>query len=224
MYDWNSIIQNNLYTFETTTPVYYNVNDILIITYNRSHGGSDTITGNVVSTTVNSVTLKVTSFAVALSYTSSNQITTTLPNTSTAGASVSPTFVFDNNTSSPSPTLPANTILTEGEIYIYETNGSTTTPQFTLTMQGINIQRPTSSQQYVKPFQPTPTLTSAFNWQSTAGCFIPTSQQIALYANTFGSFVDYGFPNGSPFNPPHFCGFLKGYQVDYSFGTVAKNP
>lgn len=224
VYDWNSIIQNNLYTFETTTPVYYNVNDILIITYNRSYGGSDTITGKVVSTTVNSVTLKVTSFAVALSYTSSNQITTTLPNTSTAGSSISPIFVFDN-TSSPSPTLPANTILTDGEIYIYETSGSITTPQFTLTVQGTdNIQRPTSSQQSVKPFQPTPTLTSAFNWNATAGCFIPTSQQIALYANTFGSPIDYGFPNGSPITPPHFCGFLKGYQVDYSFGTVAKNP
>jgi hypothetical protein len=131
--------------------------------------------------------------------------------------------VFDN-TSSPSPILPANTILTDGKIYIYEINGITTTPQFTLTVQGIDIQRPTSSQQPVQPFQPTPTLTSAFNWNATSGCFIPTSQQITLYANTFGSPVDFGFPNGSPINPPHFCGFLKGYQVDYSFGTVSKNP
>jgi photosystem II stability/assembly factor-like uncharacterized protein len=221
VYDWNHIIVGQ-YTFEMS-PITYDINDNLVITYNRLHGGVDTITGTVASISGNNVTLNVSASSTATPYTSINQITTTPPNTSTAGASISPTFVFDN-TSSPSPILPANTILTDGEIYIYEINGSTTTPQFTLTVQGIDIQRPTSSQQPVQPFQPTPTLTSAFNWNATIGCFIPTSQQITLYANTFGSFVDYGFPNGSPINPPHFCGFLKGYQVDYSFGTVSKNP
>ena len=221
VYDWNHIIVGQ-YTFEMS-PITYDINDNLVITYNRLHGGVDTITGTVASISGNNVILNVSASSTATPYTSINQITTTPPNTSTAGASISPTFVFDN-TSSPSPILPANTILTDGEIYIYEINGSTTTPQFTLTVQGIDIQRPTSSQQPAQPFQPTPTLTSAFNWNATIGCFIPTSQQITLYANTFGSPVDYGFPTGSPIDPPHFCGFLKGYQVDYSFGTVAKNP
>jgi len=229
VYDWNSIITNNLYTFETT-PVDYNEGENLVITYTRSDGsGSDTITGTVAAPiSGSSVTLNVSASTVAALYTPVVQIYTTGPQSSMFGTNVaSPIFKFYKDSTTPNPPdLLANTILTDGNIYVFGNFDSGAATPFSITIEGTpDIQRPISSTQLTPPYiAPPPTVISAFNWNSTAGCFVPTSQEIALIVNT-SIRIDYALPIGAseePNPPPFFnlCGLLNGYQVKYSSGVV----
>jgi hypothetical protein len=231
VFDWNHIIVGQ-YTFEMS-PVTYDINDNLVITYDRlNSSGSDTITGTVASISGNIVTLNVSASSTATPYTPVVQIHTTSPDSSIYGTNVaSPIFMFYNDTCTPNPpVLPTNTILTDGEIYVFGNYESQVPTPFSITVEGTaDIQRPLSSTQPTQPYiPPPPNIRTPFNWNSTAGCFIPTSQQITLIVNT-NIRIDYGLPQGAseePNPPPffYFCGFFNGYQVDYSSGIVIKNP
>ena len=222
VFDWNSIIVGNLYTF-AMSPVAYSVGNTLVITYTRTDfTGSDTITGTVAAPiSGNSVTLNVSNINITVSppYTSSPIITTNTPQGSIVGSVVNPTFFFTPATTPPTPELPANSMITGGECYFYSSSTSPPVPM-SISIAGTNIQRPTSALFNTHPFQ-LPTVTST-PYTFPEGCFVSVAQIPQIQTNTGGIGIEWGFPNSGEEND--YCGSLSGYILAYGSGLVTKLP
>ena len=206
VFDWNSISTTspgNQYTF-TMSPVTYTVGNVLTITYNYSSGppGSDTITGTVASidTPNNTVTLNVTGKTYQTYSVISQIVTTPVDSSSTAGSPTNPIFILNTNTivtpAPPTPpNIPANSIITNGECYLYSQSTVSTLP-FYIEILGTSIVRPNSevTNTQTDPNPLPPSIPTPFTFLN--GCFVKDSQQVQIQANTSNLPVRFGFPQG----------------------------
>jgi titin len=170
----------------------------------------------------NNITISSTIFTNA-GYTSSTIYTSTPVDSSYfSGSPTNPIFPLNPAVSTPNPPIiPANTMITNGESYIYT---NSTQVNFTISILT------TSNVPIGSPSQTTTTTPSAFGsatpntFTFTDGVFISTALQVRIQANTGGIQVNFGTPTGGSFVNQDFCGFLQGYTLGYSQGTINVLP
>ena len=214
IFDWNSISNGTTIIITASNVSQFQTGDGITITYSST----DSIAGTISNISGNNVTINNTIFTHA-SYTSSTIYTSTPIDTSYySGSPVNPIFPLNPAVSTPNPPIiPANTMITNGESYIY----TITTPvNFTISILT------TSNVPIGSPSQVTTTTTypSANTFTFTNGVFVSPAQEVRIQANTGGQQVDFGSPIGGSFVNQDFCGFLQGYTLGYSQGTINVLP
>jgi len=216
IFDWNSISNGTTITITASNVSQFQNGDGITITYSST----DSIAGTISNISGNNVTINNTIFTHA-SYTSSTIYTSTPVDTSYfAGSPINPIFPLNPAVSTPNPPIiPANTMITNGESYIY----TITTPvNFTiniLTTSNVQIGSPSQTTTSTSPTTKPPNL-----FTFTNGVFVSPAQEIRIQANTGGQQVDFGSPIGGSYVNQDFCGFLQGYTIGYSQGTINVLP
>ena len=211
IYNWNTLANGQSKTFVVNNASSYQVGNSIGITYSNS----DSITGTITAIAGNNITITITSFANA-TYVSTTIYTSTPVDTSTyAGSVVDPFLILDPAVSTPTPPIiPANSVITNGQCQIYT---ASTPVNFNMRIYELNtstqVGSDSSSNTTTTPHTPS-------NFTFADGVFITPAQGIIMRANTFGQSVDYGFPLGGSYSPADFCGFLSGYTLGYSQGTI----
>lgn len=217
VYDWNSLAttQHRAFTINVTTSLQIGLP--ITITYS----GTDSITGNIISIIGTTVTIKITALTHA-AYVSANLIST-LPPFNYDYPSINPILPYVNTSTSPNPPeIAANSIITNGECYIYYV---TVPGIFTINLSGTSIQRGVSSSEtllLMPSFAPGPPPTpTVIKWNgSNGGCFVGVSQQVVISATSTSS-LGTGMVTGIPFIQPYWCGFIQGYTLTYSTGVIS---
>jgi hypothetical protein len=217
IYNWLSIANGQSRTFNVSNGSLYAQGYSITITYN----GTDSITGTITAVVGDDVTITITSFTNAAP-SISNLILTTTPNGAVAGNPTDPIFGLNPATTTPTPPeLPPNSMIIGGQCFLYSILGDPNPTPFTISILGTNIQRPTSNTQNT-PLWENPTITSTI-YAFPDGCFTSTPQIVQIQANTGGAAVAFGFPAGGSFVNQDYCGFLTGYTLPYSSGTIGIN-
>jgi titin len=210
IYNWLSLANGQSKTFVVNNAYSYQIGNNIKITYSNS----DSITGTITGISGNNITITITSFTNA-SYTASTIYTSTSIDTIVYIVSLpNPIFTLNPAVSTPNPPIiPANSIITNGQSYIY----AYSTFNFTISILT------TSNVPIGSPSQATTTLTplNANTFTFKDGVFITPAQEVRIQANTGGISVYFGTPIGGVSSVNHdFCGFLQGYTLGYSQGTI----
>jgi len=218
IFDWNSISNGTPITIVASNVSQFQNGDGITITYSST----DSIAGTIYNISGNNITIISTIFTNA-GYTSTTIYTSTPVDSSYfSGSPTNPIFPLNPAVSTPNPPIiPANTMITNGESYIYT---NSTPVNFTISILT------TSNVPIGSPSQTTTTTPSAFGsatpntFTFTDGVFISTALQVRIQANTGGIQVNFGTPTGGSFVNQDFCGFLQGYTLGYSQGTINVLP
>lgn len=213
IYDWGSLANGQSRTFTLSDGSMYQLGYSITITYS----GTDSITGTITAISGNDITLTITSFTSA-TYTPIIIINTALPveYVGTYPPMTIMSYINANTTPNP-PVIPANTILTSADMFLYSGQLAS------LTISGISIQRGVSGNT-VLPVPPPlfipPAVSTALTWND--GCFVGASQEVIVSVNSSVPF-DIGFLPSAPNFSAYFCGSLSGYNLAYNSGVIRLN-
>ena len=213
VYNWNALAIGQSRQFTTTFPTLIPLGAEITITYS----GTDSIKGTITSVAGSTITITIINLA-SLSYSSTFLLQTSGP-AGSGGNYTDGTFPFNPAVTTPNPpNIPANTIITDGQGYIYTSVPAGVPVSITPTIIGSNIERPTATPFNTIPWE-NPTVTPT-NFNFPSGCFVGTTQSPSVQFVSAGQPYRVGFPSGGTFVPPNYVGSLSGYTVGYSIGTI----
>jgi hypothetical protein len=211
VYDWNSLALGQSRQFTTTAPTLIPLGAEITITYS----GTDSIKGTITAVAGTTITITITNLA-SLSYSSNFLLQTSGPDALGGGDDTNETFPFNPAFTTPiPPDIPANTIITDGEFFIYTTAGGVPV-SITANIIGSNIQRPSATPFTTIPYENPPVTPTNFNFPS--GCFVGTTQSPSV--QFFGGTYFHGFPTGGSYIPKNYVGSLSGYTLAYGTGSI----
>ncbi len=213
IYDWGSLANGQSRTFTLSDSSMYQPGYSITITYSVT----DSITGTITAISGNDITLTITSFTSA-TYTPIIIISTALPVTYVSGYAPMTSLAYINADTTPNPpVIPANTILTSADMFLYSGQLAS------LTISGISIQRGVSGNTVLPvspPFFTPPAVSTAFTWNN--GCFVGASQEVIVSVNS-SVFFNTGFLPSAPDFSAYFCGSFSGYNLAYNSGVIRLN-
>lgn len=204
VYDWRKLATGQTCIFTTNNGSLYSIGNAITIFYSVK----DSITGTIINIDGNDITLTITTFT-SDTYTPFPLIDIA-PYQTTVGSEINIRFNISG--------VPANSLITSGECYLYSVSGDSSPQPIQINIIIANTVKGQSLPFNTQLYQNPPTIRSIFTLLDT--CFVGTTETLIIQAiSTSGARFDFGFQSGSSFY--NFAGILNGYTLPYTVGVIS---